>query len=343
MSVEIQRRWGVVVVAVLMFLFTLAFGSKGSLYFYLWIMCGYYAYKGNLESLRTLVKYFIYLNIFAFIVVLNFFDDNIYYIKNIDTKNELLVGIFIMTIPKAFLYLYANKEINSTNQDKSYKKNDGDDVEALASLQISKLKSTPIKQGNSMEDAYSSIYPNQQISKNIKPNDSLSNSHKHDVIQKTNELISGFTSEVDIWSHVYEEYGGKARNNGLWAKLFATHLGDENKVKAEYFTLRYEEIKASVSSVSSVATEQSIVMSAHELANESPTKSEIISDVVIKSESIGGWSCEEMASGKFIIHTHAIDYVYVNKETALDAIKYFGKNDGIFSKNGLIEKLVNKV
>ncbi len=47
------------------------------------------------------------------------------------------------------------------------------------------------------------------------------------------------------WEFALEEYEGEQRNNGLWAKIYAEHSGNENATKAQYLKLRAYEINLS--------------------------------------------------------------------------------------------------
>jgi len=71
---ENQRRWGIVAVAVLMFFVTMVItgvnGSKTSIYYWVWTMVGWYGFKGNLQNIKTLMKFLIILNLFAFLLIL---------------------------------------------------------------------------------------------------------------------------------------------------------------------------------------------------------------------------------------------------------------------------------
>ena len=62
MENKVERRWGIVLLAVVLFIcttiFTMAFKQKTSLYYIMWLWVGFYGYKGNLEVIKTSIKNF---------------------------------------------------------------------------------------------------------------------------------------------------------------------------------------------------------------------------------------------------------------------------------------------
>jgi len=121
MSDKTQRRWGILTVAVLMFFVTLVItninGAKSSIYFYVWMMVGYYAYKGKLSDIQTMMKYLIFLNVVVAVLVMIFMDsDNLSYLKN-GGKSDLLVGVLVMLAPKILLFFYCKNQLKTFADD----------------------------------------------------------------------------------------------------------------------------------------------------------------------------------------------------------------------------------
>lgn len=111
-----QARWGIVATAVVMFLITILFGGKGSIYSFVWLMMGYYGYKGELGKIREWMKWLIFINIGVLVVVMLFVSDQTAsYIHNSDGKLDLVFGVLIMLMPKIGLYFYTNSEIKRGN------------------------------------------------------------------------------------------------------------------------------------------------------------------------------------------------------------------------------------
>ncbi len=116
MDKQIEKRWGIVALGALMFLASLLFGSKGSLYTLVWLMVSYYGYKGDLITIKQWMKWLILINLIALVIVVIFVsDDAASLIPNVSGKIGLALGILIMLIPKIFLYFYVVSKIDKTN------------------------------------------------------------------------------------------------------------------------------------------------------------------------------------------------------------------------------------
>jgi hypothetical protein len=118
MTSQIQRRWGILALAVLMFFVTLIVtqinGAKTSIYYYVWIMVGYYAYKARLSDIQTMMKYFIYLNVAVLGLVVSFMDsDSLSYAAK-GGKSDLIIGVLIMLVPKVILFFYCKKQLKKS-------------------------------------------------------------------------------------------------------------------------------------------------------------------------------------------------------------------------------------
>jgi len=110
MNEEIRHRWGIIALAVSMFFVTMAItavnGSKTSIYYFIWIMAGYYGYKNDLQSIKVLMKIVLWLNIIALILIMMIADNSI-----TNDKTQLITSVIIMLVPKIGLFLYAKTNI----------------------------------------------------------------------------------------------------------------------------------------------------------------------------------------------------------------------------------------
>lgn len=263
----IERRWGIVAIAVAMFFVTMVNasinGQKSSIYYVVWMMVGVYGYKGNLEEIKRLMKVLLILNAVVLLGVLMFMQDNaVTYIERQATKESIAFGVLIMCIPKALIYLYCDKEIKEIES----KNQQEEEVEKIfkkhANYESNKLIKTQSKKNESMEDAYlkaeeiKSEPKKTIIEKNInvqKPKviESMEDAYSQMAEQKTSseknieakQAENKNIKDEEIWEFVAEEFDGIDRKKGLYAKLFAEMDGDDKKIKIAYYKIRVEEIK----------------------------------------------------------------------------------------------------
>jgi hypothetical protein len=118
MENKVERRWGIVAVAVAMFFVVMInasmSGQKNSIYYAVWIAVGYYGYKGNLEQIKSLMKFLIALNLLIMLAVTLFInDDMLSYVYKNGTKEGLVISVLIMLVPKIALIFYCNKKIKN--------------------------------------------------------------------------------------------------------------------------------------------------------------------------------------------------------------------------------------
>lgn len=114
MTSTLKPRWGIVAVGILMFFVTLLTielsGKKTSAYLGIWLLVAYYAYKGDLRSIKEWMKWLIFINLGILFFVTVFTDDStIAYLAN--SQAELAQGVVIMLIPKIILYLHCNFQL----------------------------------------------------------------------------------------------------------------------------------------------------------------------------------------------------------------------------------------
>jgi hypothetical protein len=203
MSSQIERRWGILTLAVLMFFVTVIVtqlnGAKSSIYYYIWIMVGYYAYKANLNNIITMMKIVIFINIGVLILVIVYMDDTtVGYLNN--SKLDMIGGVIVMIIPKVFLYFYCNREIDK-NQELSF-----------------------------------------DIKTNVNSNINTRNITENQIpIKKVFEIP--IKNDEKLWEAAIKEYESSSRKKGLYAKIYVRKNGNEALTKVDYIKERFEQLK----------------------------------------------------------------------------------------------------
>jgi hypothetical protein len=211
-SKENQKRWGIVAVGILMFLVTsfttYISGNKSSFYLFVWIMVGYYGYKGDLSSIKQWMKWLIFINLGVLFWVLVFTNDSsVSYLAN--SQMELALGDVVMLVPKIILFFYCDSQLEAPNNITSLEKN-------TSSLN---LKVT----NNSNKSAPNAPQVNKSQSSKITQSDFRTNEEK-------------------VYLQIYEELENKTYDKALWIKLFAEANGDENKARAQYIKERFAKL-----------------------------------------------------------------------------------------------------
>jgi hypothetical protein len=146
MEDKVKRRWGIVAVAILMFFVAminnLISGQKNSIYYVVWIVVGYYGYKGNLIQIKSLMKFLIALNLLIMLFVTMFAsDDMLSYVYRYETKEGLVIGALIMLIPKIALILYCTSQIEKENLENN-------EIPVMTSVAISSQSKKEISEKN---------------------------------------------------------------------------------------------------------------------------------------------------------------------------------------------------
>jgi hypothetical protein len=155
MTTQIQRRWGILSLAVFMFFVTLiisiANGGKASIYYLVWFMVGYYAFKDKLDEMKFMMKIVIFINISVAAAVFVFADKDFLRYFSSESKIDFLINVFIMLIPKVFIYFYcANKlskeTLNLERADSIQESNEVNPIQPIISKQVQQAS----KSSNSM-------------------------------------------------------------------------------------------------------------------------------------------------------------------------------------------------
>jgi len=208
-------------IAVLMFFFTMVVtninGAKTSFYYYIWMMVGYYAYKGNLDSIKSMMKIVIFINIGVLALIIPFMDDTALGYLNNSRKLNLIASVIVMVIPKALIYLYCKNQLAKLSQlkfDSNLVQNDN--LGRIEDVEIARSQTTapiPMAYAYKSEDASLGV-------------DSIKSKYKvddYDLAQASNEIKSKKVNE-DIWNH------SASKNNRI------------DDVKRQYIIMRSQEI-----------------------------------------------------------------------------------------------------
>jgi len=222
-SVTLKRRWGIVVVGILMLFVTMVTmalsGQKASFYIFVWLMVSYYGYKGNLYSIKQWMKWLIFINLVALFFILIFTDNStVTYLA--DSKMELVLGVLIMLIPKVLLFFYVGVQLDT---DKT-----------------SEISTTKKKDENLFFQSYSSLKDANLTTKASEVKNNIPNNPQ---VEEQKEMATPI-DEDKLWEIAADEVDGDARKKSMWAKCFAEADGEENKAKASYLKLRVAELKA---------------------------------------------------------------------------------------------------
>ena len=323
MTAQIKRRWGIMSLAVIMFLVTLINtninGAKTSVYYYVWIMVGYYAYKDRLPDIKTLMKYVIIINIAAMGLIAIFMDgDNINYVSK-SGKSELIFGVFVMLVPKIFLYLYCNKQLNESTENQTNKiQKDLNATTQSATLSNTNKPSNEIK----MEVAFQSTLPTRNISA-IELNFTIAN-------QSAPKL--SIDSDA-IWEEIYKEFESGERNLGLWARLFAQHEGNETKAKAEYLKIRFDSKLEELERAASNLKDAAKVFARKDYVEK--TEETCIKDNVFDLYTSLGYEIYVFPNGNAAYKRFKIYKVYDSKDAAINAIKIYLRTE-VVGRTGFI-------
>lgn len=221
-----EKRVGIIALAVAMFIVTVisaqVTGQKSSFYYWVWVMVGYYGYKGNLSSIKTLMYFLMWFN---FIVACGL----VLFLNNYD-KWELIISVGVMMIPKFLLYGYCKEQLEQN------------------SIKENNSKYDSLVQSNSFEKENSIPSSNTSFTGRIAVKNNVLEDKKNTVLLKGKVEME--KNDEEFWERALNEYEGSDRKKGLWAKLFAEHNGDDQKIKIQYLKIRVEQLTQESSLIS---------------------------------------------------------------------------------------------
>ena len=317
-----KSRWGVVALAIVMLVVTMVNtsinGQKNSLYYAVWILVAWYGYKGNLEQIKSWMKYLIWLNVGVLLLVLMFFEEQTvgYAIRGGD-KQSLIFGVLAMLVPKILLYLWCDKEIGAQKLIDDDKASDESNEIELGR----EKKSVIVKKNTVKVDAV------------IKTQ--ASNWNNQTINQNTNSVNTLSTNNDDnLWEQVAEEFDGPDRKKGLYARLFAENNGDEIKIKAMYYRVRVEELKN---------TSKQNQINSHKKEGKEGYEDVSDEDCINlnwhEKFSMNGYDCFELYNGKAMVITPKRKIIYRNLQSLKIAMEIHEKK-GVFIKDNVVKEIM---
>ncbi len=108
-----QTKWGIVATAVVMFFVAMILGQTSfarypnPAYLFVWVMVGWYGYKGDYQSIKNWMKWLIWLSITGLLFI-NFFIGDASSLVVSDVKHSAMTFIAIKLIPLISLYYYCS-------------------------------------------------------------------------------------------------------------------------------------------------------------------------------------------------------------------------------------------
>ena len=220
MSNQIERRWGILALAVLMFIVNIILnqinGSKNPFYLIIWMWVGYDAYKANLVSIKTILKVVIFINMGVLTFIIGFMDDKTEgYLGN--NKFTILVSFILLMIPKVLIYFYCKSQIAKVSQHHF----DSNSIESGNAGRIEDVEIVRSQTKDSIPMAYA--YKSEDASLGVESLKSKYQVDDYDLAQASNEIKNKKVNE-DIWNF------SAAQNNRI------------DNAKRQYIIMRSQEI-----------------------------------------------------------------------------------------------------
>lgn len=331
MNVEnnIKRRWGIVGIAVAMFFVTFANttinGQKGSIYYAVWVMVGVYGYRGNLEQIKWLMKILLGLNAVGLLGILIFVqEDSLTYMFRHATKENMMIGVLIMSIPKLLMYMYCEKQIK---EKLAVNEKSNQEAMSLEKKETNKFRNLSVSQ-NKIEQK------KEDVTNQLKKSTEASVKKEKKVEEEINE--------EKIWEQVAEEFDTNSRKKGLYAKLFAETNGDEVKIKALYYKTRFEELINELKELvlqqkKSIETNKTSESLASKRGYKDKTNEECISQTWYDKFSMNGYDCFDLYNGKAVVITPTGKIIYRNLN-ALNNAMLIQERTGVFTKDDMVSE-----
>lgn len=170
------------------------------------------------------------------------------------------------------------------------------------------------------------IEPVQNFNKNL--------NEKPSIMQKNNQIFSSVhiseISEEEMWELAFNEFESTNRKNGLYAKLFSLHDGDETKIKSSYIKERFEQLKFDEVKKKE---EQKLLKQEYD-KNQSAENS--IKTGNYTSKFYKDVECLNFSNGQAAIKINANKFRLYENSTSLDkSLKYYA-GSGMYLTTGLI-------
>jgi hypothetical protein len=302
-----QRRFVIIVAAVVMFIVTIIIGSTvtamggkaNPLFLLLWIMVGWFGYKGDLVLIVNLMKWFIGLEIVGIVLMYFFIGDNSNAVA-LDIKNTIAISSAIMLIPQIAVYYYCSFRLNED-------------------------------QGSNSKKGYYNNPKNTKSQINLK---SESNDYRSAASKKVNvsTIESVIVNDEIFYEKALSEFESN-RRKGLWIKILAKNEGDEIKSKFEYIRIRAEELQV----------EDFDIKDQQKILNDKINKESIKNQLLLEGRigkhkpiQIKGESCLLLEDGVVLYQMKNGDYlIYKNEIHMGNYLEYRNKNQGYL---GILKK-----
>jgi len=229
------------------------------------MMVGYYAYKARLTDIQMWMKYLIYLNVLVVVLVMIFMEsDNLGYLKS-GGKNDLLVGVLVMLMPKILLFFYCKNQLETSTdgsnssqweQESSSQEGRPNTVSSFVTsvdpgspsmvhtnTAVSKVSVIPVPSRDETPVNDGLLRPRSVVNYA----DALVDVRKQTAPQSNNKVSSSSintdeSTEEGYWAEAMAELESNQRRPGVWAKAFSEADGDVAKANAAYMKARVKQM-----------------------------------------------------------------------------------------------------
>ena len=148
------------------------------------------------------------------------------------------------------------------------------------------------------------------------------NLSKNETIAHQNDSKIKFASDEDRWAKALEEFESKSRIQGLYAKLYTQHDGNEQRIKSAYLKVRFEQLKREQQELLVKETAQAKVQSELLKILNNSLENEVGRKITL-NKVVDGIECFYFDDGQVAIKVTENRFrLYVNFETAETSIKY---------------------
>jgi hypothetical protein len=271
---DLKPRWGIVLSATLLFMCTLVvvpmLGKIASGYYAVWLMIGWYGYKGKIQEIKITAKYSIWVNLALILFVYIFLGGN-GYDSVVDTKNKSALALLIMLTPSVLIYLFYDKKLKEKNNHP---------IKGKESQNIENNEST---KKTDIDNISNNLANNQQVNQ-FQPQSS------------PQFFFEG--NEAQIYEKIYEELESKNFDKALWIRLFAKNDGDEKKTKVQYVNERFAVINGGIISHIDIAIEKTNEYATNEINNNENNSLQTIKTKNIENRDINEFKNKDNAQPK---------------------------------------------
>ena len=133
---------------------------------------------------------------------------------------------------------------------------------------------------------------------------------------------SSIKSDDSLWAKALEEFESKSRIQGLYAKLYTQHDGNEQRIKSAYLKVRFEQLKREQQELLVKETAQAKVQSELLKILNNSLENEVGRKITL-NKVVDGIECFYFDDGQVAIKVTENRFrLYVNFETAETSIKY---------------------